>query len=405
MLNRRDFLRRSSLVALAPTVPHFLARTARAARADNDTRVLVVIQLDGGNDGINTVVPYADDGYAKHRQALRLPRQEILKINDRVGLHPAMRGAAKLLETHRLAIVQGVGYPNPNRSHFESMAIWHTARLDPRHYDGPGWIGAALDDARRPADGSPSSLLIGLDSPPRALRASQSVSSALAHLDDLVLTGDIHPKHAALPTPGANDLQTFVRRSMLDAYATADRLKDAAGAGEGGPGYPDSALAQRLRLVARLLKAGFGTRVFYVVQPGYDTHYSQLAIHEQLLGTLASALRAFLDDLAAARLADRVLVLCFSEFGRRVAENGSAGTDHGTAGPVFLVGSAVKPGLVGETPSLTDLEGGDVKTVCDFRRVYATVLERWLGLPARGVLAGEFAPLPSLLGRGSTNRG
>jgi uncharacterized protein (DUF1501 family) len=393
MLSRRDFLKTSSLVALAPSVPGFLAQTARAARPDRAGRVLVVVQLDGGNDGINTVVPYADEGYARHRKALRLPQKEILKLTDRVGLHPAMRGAAKLWETHRLAIVQGVGYPNPNRSHFESMAIWQTARLKPREYDGPGWLGAAFDQGPRPADGSPSSLLIGLDSPPRALRSRRSLSSALAHLDDLVLAGDVHPKHAVAVAARENDLHAFVRRSMLDAYATADRLKEAATVrGDAAP-YPESELAQRLRLVARLLKAGFATRVFYVVQPGYDTHYSQLPIHEQLLGNLSGALRAFLDDLAAARLAERVVVMCFSEFGRRVAENGSVGTDHGTAAPVLLAGPAVKPGLVGETPSLTELEAGDLKTHLDFRRVYATILEDWLGLPAGTALAGKFEPL------------
>jgi uncharacterized protein (DUF1501 family) len=396
MPNRREFLKHASLLALTPTVPGFLAETARAAKPKRDGQVLVVVQLDGGNDGINTVVPYADEGYAKHRKALRLPTKEVLKVNGRVGLHPAMRGFAKLLETGRLAIVQGVGYPNPNRSHFESMAIWHTARLDPRAYDGPGWLGGALDHGPGPADGSPSSLLIGLDGPPRALRSQRAVTSALAQLDDLVLSGDVHPKLALVSPAAADDLHAFLRRSMLDAYATADRLKEAAAPRTGGPAYPDSALAARLQLIARLIKAGFGTRVFYVVQPGYDTHYSQLPMHEQLLGALSGAVRAFLDDLAASRLAERVMVLCFSEFGRRVEENGSAGTDHGTAGPVFLAGPAVKAGLIGPTPSLTELEAGDLKTGLDFRRVYATLLEDWLGLPAAKPLAGQFERLTLL---------
>jgi uncharacterized protein (DUF1501 family) len=150
MLCRRAFLKSSALVALAPTVPGFLVQTARAARAERDSRILVVVQLDGGNDGINTVVPFKDDGYAKHRKVLRLPTAGLIDVNDHVGLHPAMAGAGKLLESGRLAIVQGVGYPNPNRSHFESMAIWHTARFDPEERNGLGWLGRALDDQRRP---------------------------------------------------------------------------------------------------------------------------------------------------------------------------------------------------------------------------------------------------------------
>jgi uncharacterized protein (DUF1501 family) len=389
MFSRRDFLARSSLVALAPTVPSFLAQIARSASPRNDSHVLVVIQLDGGNDGINTVVPYKDDGYSKYRKILRLPSNDLIKINDLIGLHPALRATSRLLDSGRLAILQGVGYPNPNRSHFESMAIWQTAQLEPAK-DGPGWLGRALDGEHAPADGSPGSTLIGLGSPPRALHGERSLSAALAHLDDLVLSGATDPRKALLPTLSTRDVKAFVSRSMLDAYTTADRLKDAASVKDAGAAYPGTGLSNRLRLIARLLKAGFGTRVYYTVQAGYDTHYSQLPQHANLLDELGGALRAFLDDLKNAKLDDRVIVLVFSEFGRRVAENGSLGTDHGTAGPVLLAGPRVNPGLVGETPSLLDLQEGDLKMGLDFRRVYATVLEDWLGLPARTALGGDF---------------
>jgi uncharacterized protein (DUF1501 family) len=395
MLTRRDFLKTSSLLALAPTVPGFLARAGHAAQPQRDGRVLVVIQLDGGNDGINTVVPFADEGYARHRKALRLEKKNILKINDRVGLHPAMTGAAKLLETGRLAIVQGVGYPNPNRSHFESMAIWHSARLDPEERTGLGWLGRALDDGPK-GTGGPGGLLIGTGQPPVALRGRRAVASALGSLDDLAVALPMsRPKPAA---DAGEDLAAFLQRSTLDAYATADQLKEVSRSTPVGPGYPDTGLGRKLRLVSQLLKTGVGTRIFYTVQASYDTHAVQLPTHFELLGELSGAMRAFLDDLAAAKVADRVAVLCFSEFGRRVAENGSAGTDHGTAGPVFLAGPGVKAGLVGPTPSLTDLEAGDLKTRLDFRRVYATVLEGWLGLPAKTALAGTFEPLPLFRG-------
>jgi uncharacterized protein (DUF1501 family) len=399
MSTRRDFLKSSALIALAPTLPAFLAQTARAASPRKDGRVLVVIQLTGGNDGINTVVPFADEGYARYRKELRLPAARLLKVNKAVGLHPSLRGAAKLLETGRLAIVQGVGYPNPDRSHFRSMAIWHTARFKPEEHREFGWLGRGLDGGARPADGSPSSLLVGVDVPPLALQGNRSTTSALDRLDDLVLSDEVNPRAMIGKRKGDSDVAAFVRRTTLDAYSAADRLREAARGKDGGVSYPDTALAGRLRLMAGLIKAGFGTRVFYTLQTArgnadYDTHFAQLPAHTLLLEELGDAVGAFLDDLAAAKLADRVVVMTFSEFGRTVAENGSGGTDHGTAGPMFLAGPKVKAGLVGDTPSLTDLAGRDLKVGIDFRRVYATVLESWLGLPARVALDGNFARLP-----------
>jgi uncharacterized protein (DUF1501 family) len=388
MFTRRDFLRSSTLLALAPAVPGFLAHTARAARAERDGRVLVVIQLDGGNDGINTVVPYADEGYAKHRKALRLAKDRLVKVNDTVGLHPSLGVFGKMLEAGQLAIVQGVGYPNPNRSHFRSMAIWHTARLDAEEHTGLGWLGRGMDDVPRA-----SSLLVGPGAPPVALRGRRSVASAIERLEDFTLAAGADPRKALTRDEPADDLAAFVRRSMLDAYGTADRLAQTTRTDDGA-GYPQSQLGSRMRLIARLMKSGVAARVFYTIQGGYDTHSGQLFTHSNLLFEFAGAVRAFLDDLKRAKLDDRVTVLAFSEFGRRVQENGSAGTDHGTAGPVFLAGPHIKAGLVGKTPSLMDLEDGDLKMGLDFRRVYAAVLEDWLGLPAKSALAGGFDPLP-----------
>lgn len=401
MTTRRDALKAlggSTLLALAPTVPGFLARTARAAAPMKDGRVLVVVQLDGGNDGINTVVPFADEGYAKARKALRLEPKDLLKINDRVGLHPSMRGAAKLLESGRLAIVPGVGYPNPNRSHFESMAIWQSARLDLEEREGPGWLGRGLDEGPATADGPGSSLFVGPGSVPVALRGRRSVASALERLEDLTLDPAARPARAVASAAPGDDLAAFVGRSTLDAYASSDRLAALAQGRDGGPAYPSTGLAGRLRTVARLLKGGHPARIYYATQSGYDTHAGQAVTHGSLLGELSGALLAFLDDLAGSGLADRVAVLAFSEFGRRVAENGSAGTDHGTAGPIFLAGAGVKPGLIGTYPSLTDLDAGDLRMTVDFRRVYATLLDGWLGLPSRPALAGAFEPLPLLKG-------
>jgi uncharacterized protein (DUF1501 family) len=343
MLTRRDFLRGSALLALAPTVPGFLARTARAARPEPDGRILVVLQLDGGNDGLNTVVPHADEAYAQSRPRLRLPAKQLLKVNEQVGLHPALADAGKLLERGQLAIVPGVGYPNPSRSHFQSMAVWHTARLDPEEHKGFGWLGRGLDAGERPANGTADAVFVGSGSFPVALRARRAVASALTRPEDFVLAPEAHAQPSSAGAAG-EDLAAFVRRSTLDAYATADRLAQLAREEDRGTRYPATELARQLRLIARLIKTNAGTRVFYATQPGYDTHSAQLGAHAALLDELGGALRAFFEDLTAAKLAERVLLLTFSEFGRQLKENASQGTDHGTVGPVFLAGPGVRAG-------------------------------------------------------------
>jgi uncharacterized protein (DUF1501 family) len=391
MLSRRGFLKHSSLLALAPSVPGFLARTARAAVPQRDGRVLVVVELNGGNDGINTVVPFADEGYAKHRQTLRLAKDRLVKVNDHVGLHPSLQAFGKLLEAGQLVIAQGVSYPNPSRSHFQSMATWHTARLDPEDHRGPGWLGRGLDET----GGTASSLQVGSDPPSVAIRGRRTLATSLERIDDLTLDAGSDPRKALARTRPGDDTGAFVQRSMLDAYAMADRMEKLVSHTDRAR-YPHSGLASRLQLIARLLKGGQDARVFYTLQSGYDTHSAQPFAHSNLLLGLSGALKAFLDDLAAAKLADRVVVLLFSEFGRTVKENSSAGTDHGTSGPVFLAGPNIKGGLLGATPSLLDLDPrhGDLKTVIDFRWIYATVLEDWLGLPARSALGGDFERLP-----------
>ncbi|MGD9856448.1 MAG: DUF1501 domain-containing protein [Planctomycetaceae bacterium] len=394
LFSRREFLKTSSLVALAPNVPGFLQRTARAAEVQRDERILVVIQLSGGNDGLNTVVPFADDGYAKHRAALRLPEERLHKIDEGLGLHPSMKDAADLFEQQRLAIVQGVGYPNPNRSHDVSMAIWHTARFDREEHSGYGWIGRALDELPPPRRNAPASVLVDRESTPAALRGRKCVSTSFTSVEELLTRRDV--RVTAGSDTAADNLAAFVSRTALDASTTADLLREIAGKDRTAAAYPSSELAARLRLVSQLVQADFGTRVYYAMQDGYDTHSTQLNQHARLLRELSQALRAFLDDLASAGLEDRVLVLCFSEFGRQVQENASAGTDHGTAGPVLVAGASVAGGLLGASPDLSALDDNAPRHEIDFRSVYATILGQWLGLFAVDILGGDFTPLPLL---------
>jgi uncharacterized protein (DUF1501 family) len=383
MLTRRQFLQSSSLLALAPTVPLFVARTAQAIPADKDRRVLVIVQLDGGNDALNTIIPYADPNYEKLRPKLKIEKRNVVKVTEALGLHPSLKPLDKLLQAGQLAVVPGVGYPNPNRSHFESMAIWHTARFDPEERKGYGWLGRALDP------GGGTSYMIG-GSVPGALRGRRSAAVALNRVEDLLFTDAVSPNQQLGPDP-RDDLLAFTRRQSVDAHSAADMLAKLAGGDDVGR-YPGSGLAERLKLIARLLKSDLGARVLYTVQSGYDTHASQLFTHANLLSQFGEAVAAFFDDLKGAKLSERVALLAFSEFGRTIKENGSAGTDHGTAGAVFLAGPGVRGGIVGNIPSLTDLREGEPKMTTDFRQVYAAVLEDWLGLAAREVLAGHFVP-------------
>jgi uncharacterized protein (DUF1501 family) len=407
MPTRRDMMRTSlksaALVALSPTVPAFLAQTARAAAPQRDGRVLVVIQLDGGNDAINTLVPFGDDGYAKNRKVLRIAEKQLIHVNDRVGLHPGLRDLGQLLDRGQLALVPGVGYPNPNRSHFESMSIWQTARLDLEEHGGPGWIGRSLDELAKngeaPVAAGAASLFIGEGAPPRAVRGRRVGAASLERIDDLVLPmgWDRLSKETGLGNPATPDdsLMAYARRSVLDAYACSQRIDELTRRNATvAASYPETGLAGKLRTISQLLKADLGARVYYTSQSGYDTHAAQLNTHYGLLRELSTAIKAFVDDLTGAKLSNRVTVMCFSEFGRRVAENGSAGTDHGTAGLVMLAGPGVRPGVHGSVPSLTDLVDGDPKISTDFRRVYAAVLEDWLALPSEGALGSRFEPMP-----------
>ncbi|MFO1092783.1 MAG: DUF1501 domain-containing protein [Planctomycetaceae bacterium] len=397
-VSRRHFLRDSALIAMAPGIPAFLGRTARGADAKTDGRILVVIQMDGGNDGINTVIPFADPGYAEHRKELKIADDKLIKLNDQVALHPNLKPFAELLDDGRLAIVQGVGYPNPDRSHDVSMAIWQTARFDPDEHNSFGWIGRALDAAPQPADGAPHSVLIADRTPPVALRGRRSASVAFTSFGDLQLKSGA--ALAASPTStDSDDLLAFARRTALDATATADLVADVArSSAADAAAYPTTELAGRLKTVAQLIKAGFATPVYYAIQSGYDTHAAQLPAHGRLLRELAAAVKAFLDDLKSAGAGDRVLVLGFSEFGRRVEENASLGTDHGTSGPVFLAGAGIKSGLHQATPSMTDLVDGDLRMSVDFRSVYAAILTRWLMIDPLPVLNGEFPTIDAVIG-------
>ena len=398
MLSRRKFLQRSSIVSLAPMLPSVLGTTANAAALDTDEKVLVVVQMDGGNDGLNTVVPFEDDDYAKARETLKLDPKKLHKLNEQLGLHPSMRGAKELFDDDRLTIVQGVGYPNPDRSHFRSMKIWQTASVDDADHAGYGWLGKALDQqmkmvrSKQPNSKEGNAIFVGNYETPVALWGRRSSATSISRADDLKLKS----RRKTDLMGGTNSINQFVTKQVLSAYEAAAEFErqELVKPATGNSGYPGTRLASQLKLISKMLKSGSQTRIYYTVQSGYDTHSSQQFTHASLLSQFSGALKAFLDDLKSAKLDDRVVVLAFSEFGRQVKENGSLGTDHGTVGPVFLAGSPVDSGLKGVPPDLTDLVDGEPKMQFDFRSIYATILDRWLGVDSKTILGEKFETLP-----------
>jgi len=403
MQTRRDFLKTSSLIGFGLTVPAFLGRTALAAppagKPGSKDTVLVVVQLTGGNDGLNTVIPFADAEYAKLRPTLKIAKDQIKKVNDSIGLHPSLDGLSKLLEENALSVVQGVGYPNPSQSHFRSMDIWQAASTAESLTEG--WIGKTLKN-------SPSNafhIAAGNESAPLALSGAPARVPSIASLGDFQLKTsaasgmDSKNQKAVIEGAAKSDpsqkpnLLDFVQKTALNTYASSQRLQEIGKNYQPKATYPATALANRLKLAAQLIDANLGARIFYVSIDNFDTHANQAVTHANLLSELSGAMTAFYKDLAARGHKDRLCLMTFSEFGRRAKENGSKGTDHGSGAPMLLVGGKVKSGLVGEHPNLTKLEMGNLKHAIDFRQVYAAVLDQWLGVSSEQVLGAKYPGL------------
>ncbi len=404
---RREFLRCISVLAAGSVLPRFLYDLAWAENegtvALGKERILVVVQLSGGNDGLNTLVPYADDAYYRARPTLAIARTQVVRVDEHVGFHPVLVPLNDLLQKQKLCIIEGVGYPNPDRSHFRSMEIWHTAS-DANEFLTQGWIGRYLDATCSGRPDPVAAIAVGQDRP-QAFTGRLGLGVAVSDPTSYGWHGpaqeEAHKAFRALNAPDAgapapNPNLQFLRMVATNAVVSADRIGSAWGKAKNAASYPQDQFSQALATVARLIAANLPTRIYYVALGGFDTHANQSPTQERLLKQFAEGLAAFQRDLDALGLADRVLTMTFSEFGRRVAENGSAGTDHGTAQPLFLVGKHVRPGLTGKRPSLTDLDNGDLRFTTDFRSVYATVLEKWLDTQSSLVLGKSFPVLDLL---------
>lgn len=405
-LSRRDFLKHSSVYsALGVVAPQFLTRTAEAATQsiagfDND-HVLVVVQLSGGNDGLNMLVPHTDDAYHRARPQIGLKKDRLIKLNDDLALNDKFAPMKNLYDNGQLSIIQGIGYPNPNRSHFRSMEIWHTAS-DSDEYLSNGWIGRYFDNECSGSAKPQVGVSIGKERP-QVFTGEKGYGVAF---EDPLRYGwnegsgaDTLENFTQINEAQSNDDDTidFLRHVTSSAILSSQEVRDVAEKARKMDTTSNRKgrrpLSNTLSSIASLIQHDLATRIYYVSSGGFDTHAGQAGKHDLLLDGVASSLENFQKQLRKDGTAKRVTTLVFSEFGRRVTENKSGGTDHGTAAPMFLMGDNVNAGLHGETPSLTDLDKGDLKYTTDFRRVYASVLEDWFKVDASKTLGREFDPL------------
>lgn len=403
---RREFLQLSGrgigLLAFSRFAPAFLVNSALAASPapEKDRPILVLVQLAGGNDGLNTLVPYEDANYYRLRPTLGLAKDKVLPLSATLGLHPSCAALHRLTQEGKLAIVQNVGYPNPNRSHFRSSEIWETASGS-NEFLATGWIGRFMDNA---CTGQPAA-----SHDPVGVHISNGVPQSFLSASD-------HPTFGLLPGagnrreneenrrlleslvsrsgPAENDNATFLQHTLMDALVTEKKVAQVIGGYQPAASYPANPFAASLRNVAGLIASGLPTRVYFVALSGFDTHSNQANQQANLLTTLSDGLAAFQKDLELHKLDGQVTTMTFSEFGRRPSENESRGTDHGTAAPLFVLGSRVKGGLHGTAPALNLAPNQDLTFTTDFRSVYATMLDHWLACPSEPVLGGKFAPLP-----------
>lgn len=409
--SRRDLLKTTLgvpiLMSLKSVAPNSLTRAAMAVapRRDDRNTVLVVVQLSGGNDGLNTMVPYGDDEYARNRPTLSLPPKDLHKIDSFVGFHPRMAAFMRLYKEGHLSIIQAVGYPNSDRSHDGAMRVWHTADPDQSNRQ-TGWLGRAADCILQPGMTTVPAVFVGPIACPFGLNAEHAIIPSIQSANDLTIKpiqNESQSKYInKLPRVEKGDiLLNLLQESMLNANAISKRIETAARASSKTSEYPSFRLAGHLCTIAQLIRADVGIRIFFAELGGggiggFDNHANQLGNHCALLHQLSESLAAFIDDLKSDKLLDRVLLMTFSEFGRTVRENGRRGTGHGAAAPIFLAGGKLKSGIIGLHPSLIDLDNDGLNFHTDFRSVYATILDKWLGFESCIVLGRQYEPLDIL---------
>jgi uncharacterized protein (DUF1501 family) len=391
-ISRRKFVQLGTLASASLFVPRFLKGFEQKTVLPATGKIMVVVQLTGGNDSLNTVIPYRNDIYYKSRQKIAIEKEKVITLTDEIGLHPSLKGMKQMYDSGKLSIINGVGYPQPNRSHFRSMDIWQTAG-DANELLATGWIGRLLDnidaDKRKhgtfaiEADDTLSLALKGDETKALAIRDINQFRKATntAYFRQLVSHEAEHSERLA----------GYLYQTLRESTSAADYLYEQSKIYKTIKTYPDTAIGKRLKTIAGLIGANTATQIYYLSHGGYDTHVNQADRQAKLLKDLDEALTCFFADLKDCNKDNEVLAFTFSEFGRRVAENASNGTDHGTAGSMFVIGNSLKKaGIYNNIPNLADLDEGDLKHTTDFRKVYATVLEKWMSADSKAVLNRKF---------------
>ncbi|MEM7102349.1 MAG: DUF1501 domain-containing protein [Bacteroidota bacterium] len=392
MITRRKFIQHSALATASIMVPSVLkAFDAPSPRDFQNGKQVIIVQLGGGNDGLNSLVPFRNDIYYKLRPKISIPASKVLKLNDQLGFHPALSGLKALYDSGDLAIVNNVGYPNPVRSHFRSMDIWHTAS-DADIVWSEGWLGRFLDICPSCQEWE----VLNMDETLNlAVRGKKRSGFAVGNIQKV--SNSVSPSYVrsmAHHHDHDNEVVSYLYSTLSNTISAADYIYNKSVIYKSKKTYPNTPFGKSCRQVAELVTSGASSSVYYLNLNGFDTHYNQVIAQERLLIQLSGGVSTMVEELKANNKFKDTLIMVFSEFGRRVGENGAEGTDHGTANNVYLISGALKkPGLYNSPPDLSNLKEGDLQFQVDFREVYATILDKWLNVASSQVLKKSFNPL------------
>ncbi|MES2429965.1 MAG: DUF1501 domain-containing protein [Bacteroidota bacterium] len=393
VIKRREFIQLGSLATASLMMPKFLSALQKPMMVPQGNKVVVVLQFSGGNDGLNTIIPVRNDIYYKERPKLGIAATDALRLTDEAGLNPALVSIKELFDAGSVGILNNVGYPNPDRSHFRSMDIWHSAS-NSNEYINTGWVGRYLDAQCK-----------GCDKPTQALEVDDTLSLALKGENNKGLAvkdprrlysssnekffKDISASHHT-----SEETADYLYKTMSETLSSADYIFQQSKLHPTNQVYPSTELGKNLKTIASLIFSDINTKVYYVSLGSFDTHVNQNDKQKRLFTEFNDAVKAFTTDLKNNNRFDDVLMMTFSEFGRRVSQNGSGGTDHGTANNMFFISGGLKQkGILNEMPDLADLNDGDLKYKVDFKNVYATVLNKWLGADDKNILGKQYEHL------------
>lgn len=395
-VTRRDFFKFSALASASLMIPNFIrelqAKEAVEKFVASGAKKLVIVQLSGGNDGLNTVVPFKNDIYYSSRNSIAIKENDVLKITDELGFNPAISKFKSLYESGYLSVINNVGYPNPDRSHFRSMDIWQSAS-DSSKYVTSGWIGRYLDSECAECKNPYTAIEVN-DSLSLALKGEKNNGIAVENPERFfVSTSEKYFNDIAQANKGNHDDEnvSYLYKTIVEATSSAEYVYKTSKIYKSKIEYPKGQFSANLKTIAELIGSGIDTKVFYVSLGGFDTHIGQNGKQENLLKELSEGLYSFTEDLKGNNMLNDVFIMTFSEFGRRVKQNASGGTDHGTANNIFVInGNLKKPGFYNSAPDLTNLDNGDLKYEIDFRSIYAEILSKWLNVNDRKILGGSF---------------